>query len=524
MSNPFAQPYVALPNSEKQAVPGAQEVGDVDPNEVTQVSIYLRPGTSAPPLESAGTMTREQYAATYGADPADVARIVAFAQTHGLTVVQTDLARRVIVLKGTVGALTQAFQIQLRRYVHQGNTFRGRTGTIQVPQDLAPMIVGVFGLDDREQAHAHMRIARPMPGSPLTQAAVATRGFTAVDLAGLYNFPANSTGQGQTIALIELGGGYQPSDIQTYFSQLGLTPPTVVAVPVDGSQNAPTGNANSADGEVLLDIEVAGGVAPGAKIAVYFGPNTDQGFIDAISTAVHDTQNTPTVISISWGGPESSWTAQATQQMNQVFQQAGTLGITVCCAAGDGGSDDGVGDGKAHCDYPASSPYVLGCGGTHLEASATVITSETVWNDGQGATGGGISDLFTVPAWQQNANIPPSVNDQHAGRGVPDVAGDASPQSGYSVLVDGQATVIGGTSAVAPLYAGLFARINQALGKSVGFVNPTLYQHTNIFRDITSGNNALNGAPGYDAGGGWDACTGLGMADGTKLLTALQAG
>jgi len=199
------------------------------------------------------------------------------------------------------------------------------------------------------------------------------------------------------------------------------------------------------------------------------------------------------------------------------------LGVTVCCAAGDNGSGDGVNDGKAHVDFPASSPYALGCGGTRLEATNNTVTSEVVWNDGpNSATGGGISDVFNLPPWQANAGVPPSINDQHVGRGVPDVAGDADPQTGYQVRVDGQDAVFGGTSAVAPLWAGLIALINQERGQPIGYLNPILYQNyaqlaqAKALRDVTSGNNG-----GYAAGPGWDACTGLGTPDGTKLLNTL---
>jgi kumamolisin len=291
---------------------------------------------------------------------------------------------------------------------------------------------------------------------------------------------------------------------------------------VDGANNTPSGNPDGPDGEVLLDIEVAAAVAPGAKIVVYFTSNTSKGFLDAITQAVHDTVNKPSVISISWGGPESNWTTQAFEQFDQAFQAAATLGISITLAAGDNGSSDGVDDGQAHVDFPASSPNVLTCGGTRLNATSTEISSEVVWNEGdQGATGGGISDQFPVPDYQDNAGIPPSANPtKNVGRGVPDVAGDADPATGYVVRVDGQETVIGGTSAVAPLWAGLIARLNQGLGKSVGFLNPTLYglpSSSNVFRDVTSGNNGA-----YSAGPGWDACSGLGVADGTKLLQVLS--
>ncbi len=351
-------------------------------------------------------------------------------------------------------------------------------------------------------------------------------GFTGAQLASLYNFPTGGNGKGETIGIIELGGGYNNSDLQTYFNSINIPLPTVTSVSVNSANNAPQGNPNSADGEVTLDIEIAGSVAPGAAIAVYFTSNTDQGFIDAISTAVHDTKNRPSVISISWGGPESSWTSQATQQMNQVFQQAAALGVTICVAAGDAGSDDGVGNRTANVDFPASSVYALACGGTRVTVAGTTISNETVWNGGSndGATGGGVSDLFAVPTWQQSAKVPPSVNsNRRVGRGVPDVAGNADPQSGYQVFVDGQSTIVGGTSAVAPLYAGLVALLNQQLGKPVGFLNPTLYQQAAAARDVTRGNNAFNGAPGYSAGPGWDACSGVGVVDGGKLLAALRA-
>ena len=296
---------------------------------------------------------------------------------------------------------------------------------------------------------------------------------------------------------------------------------------VDGGSNEPSGDPGSADGEVGLDIEVIGAIAPDARIAVYFAPNTDQGFIDAVTTAVHDTQNAPSVISISWGGPESSWTAQARQALDQAFADAVSLGVTVCVASGDNGAGDGVGDGKAHVDFPASSPHALGCGGTRLQADGTTITAESVWNSGSqgGASGGGVSDTFAPPDWQLSAGLPPSANaGDRVGRGVPDVAGNADPATGYQIEVDGRQLTIGGTSAVAPLWAGLITLLNQGLGKPIGFLNPLLYslgRDTAALRDITTGNNTVAGSPGYDAGPGWDCCTGLGSPNGTSLLGTL---
>ena len=268
----------------------------------------------------------------------------------------------------------------------------------------------------------------------------------------------------------------------------------------------------------MLDIEVAAAVAPEAKVVVYFAPNTDQGFIDAITTAVHDTTNNPSVISISWGGPESTWTQQSLTALDAACQSAAALGITITVAAGDNGSSDG-GTGN-NVDFPASSPHVLACGGTTLEAGGANIASETVWNEtasNEGATGGGVSTVFALPIWQANSNVP-SPSTGAGGRGVPDVAGDADPTTGYTIRVDSQTLVIGGTSAVAPLWAGLIAVANQQLGATVGFIQPAIYaaKAASAFHDITQGNNGA-----FSAGPGWDACTGLGSPIASKLIPLL---
>jgi kumamolisin len=292
-----------------------------------------------------------------------------------------------------------------------------------------------------------------------------------------------------------------------------------VAVSVDGARNKPGTNPSdpqNADGEVLLDIEVVGAIAPKAKIVVYFAPNTAQGFVDVINRAVHDSDNKPSVISLSWGSAENPNDA-TTSQINQILQAAAAMGVTFCVASGDSGSRDNPRDpNHASVDFPASSPYALGCGGTHLEVSGTAISNEVVWEQ---ASGGGVSRIFPMPIYQEHANIPPAVNP--AGpvmRGVPDVSGDADPSTGYQILVDGQHLTFGGTSAVAPLWAGLVARLNQKLGHPVGFLNPILYQHPEAFHDITSGSNI-----DYQAGKGWDPCTGMGSPIGAKILGVLAS-
>jgi len=523
---------VNLPNSHREPYPGARRVGPADPNEIIDVTVYVARRSKAmrlfPHIEDLGRtpiserryLSRDEFAAMHGAAREDIARIREFAAASGLSVKGEDAGRRAIVLTGTVSAFAQAFEADLGRYEFPpSGAFRGRTGELQVPSELASIIEGVFGLDNRPQAKTHFRIRGEGAKAAAPEAAAAA--FTPVQVASLYDFPTGVNGSGECIGILELGGGYNASDLTSFFVGLGLATPNVVAVSVDGGANTPVGDPNSADAEVALDIEVAGAIAQGAKIAVYFAPNTDQGFLDALTTAIHDTTNKPSVISISWGGPESSWTSQAMTAMDSACQDAATLGVSICAASGDNGATDGVTDGQDHVDFPASSPSVLGCGGTLLEASGNKITEEDVWNDsssGGGATGGGVSEFFAKPSWQASANVPAAPN-KFVGRGVPDVAGDADPDSGYEIVVDGQQEVVGGTSAVAPLWAGLIALINQKLGKPVGYMNPLLYAATveATFHDITSGNN-----DGYSAGAGWDPCTGLGSPDGAKLLTALS--
>jgi kumamolisin len=203
--------------------------------------------------------------------------------------------------------------------------------------------------------------------------------------------------------------------------------------------------------------------------------------------------------------------------MTTAFVDAAQLSVTVCAASGDGLANDGVNDGVAHVDFPASSPYVLGCGGTKITASGGSLVSEVAWNSDGGGTGGGISALFALPDYQENAKVPVSISTHKAGRGVPDVASDADPNSGYSITVQGQRQIIGGTSAAAPLWAGLIALINEAGGKPIGQPHTTLYANSLALRDITEGNNK-SGTIGYRAGPGWDACTGLGSPKGEDLV------
>ncbi len=515
-----------IPGSERQPIRGARVVRDASPDQTIEVSVRLRPKSPAKHLELGKAledtnfqqMSRRDFEAAHGADPADLAQIKKFAKECGLQVHETgtELARRTVVLSGTIANLQKAFNVELKEYKHPNGNYRGRTGPISVPAEYADIIQGVFGLDDRPQAEPHFRRMEPSLG--LKSHTASSICHDPNEVGKLYNFPVGD-GAGQCIGIVELGGGFRVSDLNTYFRTLSIAEPQVISVSVDNGTNSPS-TPDSADGEVMLDIEVAGAIAPAAKIVVYFAPNTDRGFLDAITTAVHDSVNQPSVVSISWGASESNWTPQAMESFDQAFQAAAAMGVTVCCASGDNGSSDGVNDGNNHVDFPASSSFVLGCGGTTLQGSNGQIVNEVVWNNQPtgGAGGGGISDFFPLPSWQSGFGVPAPTG-QNGGRGVPDVAGDADPQTGYNILVDGQNAVFGGTSAVAPLWAALVALINQQSGKSVGFLNPLIYSQaveTSAFHDITTGDNGF-----FNATAGWDACTGLGSADGAALMAAI---
>ena len=515
-----------LKGSERKALPGAKAVGKADPTERLEVSVLLRRRDGARLTEhvkklakregAGGHLSRAEFEQQFGADSADVAAVKKFAGDYGLAVVQEHLGRRTVVLSGTVAQFNAAFGVDLQRYHHPGGSYRGRVGSIQLPDELHGVVEAVLGLDNRPAAKPRFRARRPLGNVRWYAKADDATSFTPPQVASLYNFPAG-TGEGECVAIIELGGGDRTADLNTYFASLAIqSPPKVTAVSVDHGQNDPTGDPNGPDGEVMLDIEVVGAIAPQANIAVYFAPNTDAGFLDAITTAIHDTTNKPSVISISWGMPESSWAQQSLTAFDSAFQAAASMGITVCVASGDNGSSDGVNDGADHVDFPASSPHVLACGGTSLEASGTTIVSETVWNDGSqgGASGGGLSQVFPLPAWQDGLQVTLTSGGTQAltMRGVPDVSGDADPQTGYDVRIDGTDTVIGGTSAVAPLWAALIACINSVVGTPVGFINPQLYAAPSALNDITTGNNGS-----FAAGPGWDACTGLGSPNGSKV-------
>ena len=534
---------VPLSGSERSELPTATPAATpLDPSEVITVTVLLRRRAELPSelVNTTATVSTEELGQRYGADSADATKVADVLGRYGLTVTEFQLGSRRLKVSGMVAAMQDAFGTTLTAVTsqHPGGgtvTHRYRTGGLSVPAELSGIIVGVVGLDNRPQASPHFRRPTAAPDGAVTaHATSAVPGavpLTALQVASFYDFPANTDGTGQTIAIIELGGGYNAADLSTYFGGLSLTVPSVTAVGVDNGSNSP---GQAADGEVELDIEVAGAVAPKASYVVYFAPNTDQGFIDAISDAVN-AKPTPIAVSISWGGPESSWASQSMSGMNEAISDAAALGCTVTVAAGDNGSSDNASSTTGvQVDFPASSPYSLACGGTTLvgNTATNAITSEVVWNElaiQGGAGGGGVSVVYQQPAWQKGAGVPASAaggsgigSATDPGRGVPDVAGNADPYSGYQVVVDGKSQPIGGTSAVAPLWAGLIARLAQASGTRFGLLQPLLYAGITPGADVAGFNDITEGSNGaYKAGPGWDACTGLGSPNGTALLARL---
>jgi kumamolisin len=480
-------------------------------------------------------LSRTELQAQYGADPADIEKVKTVLTGLGMKILKEDAGTCMIRAGGTAAVVESIFQVKLFHYSHSQGNYRGRKGDLHVPAELAGIILAVFGLDNRKMVKRRP-LRRRNHALDMAAAPAATRAwFYPAELAKIYSFPAGD-GAGQTVGLLEFGGGYFADDLATFCQNANVAVPTVKTVSVN---NTPTNQRDGAEGEVMLDVEVVAGVCPKATIVVYFSSFDEGGWVDAVDTAVHDAQNPLNVISVSWGYAEDApgaWSEGALDAINDSLQAAALMGVTICVAAGDDGSDDQVGDGHAHVDFPSSSPYVLAVGGTTLKKSATGVITETTWKDGDGlrkdnggSTGGGVSTYFDRPSWQ-TANIDSVNPGSIEGRIIPDVAADASANTGYWMVVDGQGGVSGGTSASAPLWASLIALLNANLDKPVGYLNPLLFQAgangqtlgQSAFRDITSGNNDTSAVGGYSAGTGYDAVTGWGVPVGTALLDGLK--
>ena len=534
--------------SERTPLPNARVIGPADPEQPIKLTVYVRSRPAhihIPSLKEIGHSPYEwmhstqsaQVSSAFEADSKDITAVKKFAAANKLKVLEASEVKRSVLIEGKIGDAARAFGVDLQIWEHPGGRYRGRVGPVHTPDSLRGIVEAVFGFDNRVMGRPYFQRSRHRFVSRAAQ----PLNYLPPEIADFYSFP-DADGAGQTIAILVFNGalgdsgqtavgGYSQKLVKNYFKDtLHIVPPKLTDVVVHGPGNKPGDGSQDSDvtGEVLLDICMAGAIAPKAKFMMYFTEFTEQGWVDALTSAVTATQNRPSIISISYGNPEDGptgqilWTQQAIMKVNEALQRAALAGINVCVAAGDQGSTEEVSDHRQHVDFPASSPWVLACGGTRVVAANGVINRETVWNDGpSSAIGGGISSLFALPTYQTSANVPVSVNPGHRiGRGVPDVSGIADPDTGVLVMnPDGTVGGIGGTSATAPMWAGLIARLNQLLGTPLGFLNPILYKNlaSGVLRDVSEGDNGA-----YRAGTGWDACTGLGSPNGTRILAALK--
>jgi kumamolisin len=530
---------VPLAGSYRADPQGATYVGEVDPDERIVVTVYLKrrtpdryqPGSVGDLARLSNPITRRALSVERRRTHARAAnRIKKLAARFGVTLCGFDLSQRIVVLEATAWQMTGILGATLRIYDDGHCRFRARVGSLVVPKEIAPWTRAILGFDQRP-------IVRPAPRLRPQVGAAAGAGMWPTEVAALYGIPLDHDVSKICVGIIALGGGYLATDLAKALAAMGREPPNIVdqsvATPttaggsVSAGGSAPAsgnhfGGGSVADEEIALDLQILASLLPKARIVVYFAGNTIQSLVGAINQAIFDDVNRPQVLSVSWGSAEMFWSPSARDAMQAVLADAHRLKVTVLFAAGDELATGGLDDGKAHVWFPSSSPYALGCGGTQPAAAGAASSEEVVWNDGTSGTGGGVSDFYPVPAYQSALALPPSVNDGKIRRGVPDVAAAAAATPGYRIVLNGSEMVKDGTSAATPLWAGLISIANAARGVPVGFVNSALYSNPAALRQIDRGNNRAGGK-GYEAGPGWNACTGLGVPKGADIVAALAA-
>jgi kumamolisin len=532
---------VPLAGSDRAVPIGATYVGEVDPDERIVITVYLKrrtpdlyqPGSAGDLARLSKPVTRRALSVERRRTHGRAAnRIRKLAARFGVTLCGFDLSQRIVVLEATARQMTEILGATLRIYDDGHCRFRARVGPLVVPKGIAPWTRAILGFDQRP-------IVRPVPRLRPQVGAALGAGMWPTEVAALYGIPLDH----DVSKICVGGGGYLATDLAKALAAMGREPPTIidqsVATPTTASGAAPAsgsvsaggaapangnhfGGGSVADEEIALDLQILASLLPKARIVVYFAGNTIQSLVGAINQAIFDNVNRPQVLSVSWGSAEMFWSPSARDAMQAVLADAQRLKVTVLFAAGDELATGGLDDGKAHVWFPSSSPYALGCGGTQPANGGTGPGEEVVWNDGMSGTGGGVSDFYPVPAYQSALALPPSVNDGKIRRGVPDVAAAAAATPGYRIVLNGSEMVKDGTSAATPLWAGLIAIANAARGEPVGFANSALYSNPAAFRQIDHGDNRVGGK-GYQAGPGWNACTGLGVPNGADIVAALAA-
>lgn len=537
----FGQPRALLP-------PARRLETEVDLSKQVQLTIVLRPQgsedewqelvaklTSGPPAKRR-YLTHAEFAKKWAASPKHIEAVRKFAAEQQLKIVSADPFRRCVVVSGTLRRVSKAFSVDFFAVENPLGTFRSHEGPPHVTESIHPLVECVLGLDAVPSATPYVA------DDPVKWAGMDRRA-----LLEAYRIPPKLQGRGQCVATIELGGGYREADLLAYFGELRLLPPKVRTVSVDGVKNDPasaktmhqymaheklpkaTVTQVSWTIETMTDLCMLGTIAPKASILLVQAPNTDQGQYHALAAVVGERKLKPSALSISWGAPEPRQTPSFMVALDRWFQAAAVLGITTCCSSGDSGCAPMTKDDKEilTAQFPASSPYVLGCGGTTLNMEAR---TEVAWNQTMNGvhmeSGGGFSGAFPLPKWQKDAGIDPKKwipKDKASGEGraVPDVAGRANLQQGYCIIVGGVGIPCGGTSAAAPLWAAVVAILNQGLKTRLGSLNESLYDGSlgQGLRDIVDGDTGE-----FHACKGWDACTGWGSPMAEELLDALSDG
>ena len=540
-ATPASKGRARLKGWEHTHLKGAKPIKSSSAADPLEITLVLRP-RKAIPSQSPKHLTHKKFESQHRANATDVARIRKFAAAHNLTVAHDASHRRVIVLTGPTQAVAQAFDIDFAHFHHPRASYFAPSRGPSVPAELKDIVEAVFGLNSRPTARRRRlwSTARPKQTS-----------CSILELAEAYSFPKGTDGTGQTIGLIELGGGFNPADVEDFCARLGIPAPRITVVGVKGGANHPAPprdvrrlldfvngkrtlsakqqNSNAIAAaqctvEATMDIEIVAALTPGAHIVVYFATPDEQGIYNAITRAIHDEQNRPSVLSISFGEPEIALSDAYIHAIDKALLAASHLGITVLASSGDAGALNNSPDDLPAVNFPASSPYCLACGGTTAKLSNLQTKEEIVWNSRyhgiKGATGGGVSRKFPVPPWQRKTRVPLGPTGKR-GRGVPDIAGPADPRYGCEILVAGTTCTSAGTSAVVPLWAALITRCNQALSTRCGHLNPLLYRLAHrgapIFKPVTRGNNDF-----YHATKGWNPCAGHGTLHGEHLLSHLR--
>jgi kumamolisin len=445
-------------------------------------------------------MTRSRATEVFGATDADLISIQELGISLGLEVLSISKATRIVRLLS-----------QRKRVEHM------------LPALLEkPCVQHIFGFD--VALRARPRLIKRHPFMAAMPAELVAGAYAPREVAELYNFPPDTSCAGECIGIINFGCPPSQADLDAFFEPLGRPSPPVKVIDV-----VPNGRARYEATEITMAIQIAGSVAHCASFVVYQSTPTELGWIEAVRFAVYDEAHRPSTLLIPWGWPEEEWSEEGIHALEEAFQEAAEIGMTVICASGNNGSVGDVDDGACHVDFPAASHFVLTCGGTSLRSLRTLVSSEVVWNNGPlglggGGSGGGVSTRIAQPAWQRGAGVPISQTG-YEGRGLPDVAANADPNTGYRVILQGESEIVGGTSAASALWAAVIACINATARIRVGFLNPLLYLRlpaSNALRDVVVGSNDTSGSTGqYPARHGWNAATGWGSMDGIGLLEAL---